>query len=96
MVPGTIKIFFKEVYACQTMFEELGIRSILAKLILAVSPNKINAYMGCNRRGCECPHIQTIESPFHQIRSPHSSRDEVGVLFSLDQANTSTIVQTHQ
>ena len=52
--------------------------------------------MGCNGRGCNCPHIQTIESPFHRIRSPHSSKEEVGVLFFLDQANISTNVQTHQ
>ena len=49
-----------------------------------------------NGRGCNCPHIQTIESPFHRLRSPHSLKEEVGVLFSLDQANTSTIVQTQQ
>ena len=61
-------------------------------------PAETDPYMriGCNGRGCNSPNIQTIESPFHRILSPHSLKEEVGVLFSLDQANTSTIVQTHQ
>ena len=63
-------------YACQTMFEELEIRNILAKLILASSHNII--YMDFAKTvygnvinlvaivSILCI-IQTIESLFHQI-----------------------------